>query len=70
MSTISDTLKAIRAVLLLQDKVAQLTQTVESQGSRLNRLADAHADLRDRVSRLEGFLDGATAATRQRRIED
>ena len=70
MSTIGAALGALRAVLLLQDKVAQLASTVEAQSGRLQRLSDAHAGLRDRVSRLEGVLEGAAMAARQRRLEE
>ncbi|NJR78090.1 hypothetical protein [Sphingomonas corticis] len=70
MSSLADTIKAVRTVLLLQDKLAELTRTVEHQGARLSQLANAHSDLRDRVSRLEGVIEGAAMAARQRRIEE
>ncbi|WP_288938389.1 hypothetical protein [uncultured Sphingomonas sp.] len=70
MSTLGDTVKAVRAVLLLQEKLADLTKTVEQQGAKLSQMANAHADLRDRVSRLEGVIEGAAMATRQRRLEE
>lgn len=70
MSALGGAMQAIRSVLLLQEKVAALNWTVEAQGQSLAQLADAHADLRDRVSRLEGVMDGVAMATRQRRIEE
>ena len=70
MSFVADTVKAIRNVLLLQEDVKQLKETAAKQSDRLSRLAEAHAALRDRVSRLEGVIEGAAMATRQRRIEE
>ncbi|MGJ3629178.1 hypothetical protein AB5I41_24165 [Sphingomonas sp. MMS24-JH45] len=63
-------MKAIRNVLLLQEDVRQLKEMAANQGNRLAALANAHADLRDRVSRLEGVIEGAAMAGRQRRLEE
>lgn len=70
MSAIGDALKALRTVLLMQDDVRMLKETVSAQSERLLRLAEAHGALRDRVSRLEGMIEGAAMASRQRRIEE
>ena len=70
MSAIGDALKALRSVLLLQEEVRMLKDSAQAQSERLARLAEAHGDLRDRVSRLEGLIEGAVMATRQRRIEE
>ena len=70
MSAIGDALKALRTVLMLQEDVRLLKQAAVMQGEQLARLAGAHADLRDRVSRLEGMIEGAAIAMRQRRIEE
>ncbi len=70
MSFVGDTVKAVRNVLLLQEDVKQLKEIAGKQSDRLSRLAEAHAELRDRVSRLEGIIEGAAMATRQRRIEE
>ena len=69
MSLAGDTLKALRSVLLLQEDVRSLKEAAQSQSDRIMRLAEAHADLRDRVSRLEGLLEGAALVSGQRRIE-
>lgn len=69
MSIASDALKAIRTTLLLQDDVRRLSETVRAQGDRLTHLSDGMANLRDRVSRLEGVIEGASMAVRQRQIE-
>lgn len=70
MSAIGDALKALRTVLLLQEDVRLLKHTAVMQGDQLARLAEAHGKLRDRVSRLEGVIEGAAMAVRQRRIEE
>ncbi|MBX9729811.1 MAG: hypothetical protein K2X59_00645 [Sphingomonas sp.] len=70
MSTLGDALKALRGVLLLQDEVRALKEVAQAQSERLVRLAEAHSELRDRVSRLEGIIEGAAMASRQRRIEE
>jgi hypothetical protein len=71
VSTIGEALKALRTVLLMQDDVRFLKDAATAQSERLSRLAEAHGDLRDRVSRLEGMIEGvAMAAARQRRLEE
>ena len=69
MSIAGDALKAIRTTLSLQDDVRRLSEMVKAQGDRLTNLGDGMADLRDRVSRLEGVIEGASMAVRQRQIE-
>lgn len=61
---------AIRAVLLLQDDTKSLKESARAQGERLTKLAEAHGALRDRVSRIEGMIEGVGMASRQRRIEE
>lgn len=63
MSAIGDALNALRTVLLLQEDVRALKEAVRSQGERLTRLAEAHGDLRDRVSTIEGYLRGRSENT-------
>ena len=70
MSGFGDALKALRTVLLMQEDIRQLRETAKSQSETVTRLAEAHGELRDRVSRLEGVIEGAAMATRQRRIEE
>jgi len=64
MSGLGDALKALQTVLLLREEVRLLKEASQTQSVRLTQLAEAHAALRDRVSRLEGFLEGAAAAAR------
>ncbi len=72
MSFMGDTVKAIRNVLLLQEDVRLLKDAAQTQSQRLASLAEAHGDLRDRVSRIEGVIEGAAMAAgrQQRRIEE
>jgi hypothetical protein len=67
---IGDTIKGIRNVLLLQEDIRRLKDSAAGQGERLAALAEAHANLRDRVARLEGMIEGAAMAGRQRRLEE
>lgn len=70
MSSIGDALQALRTVLLMQEDIKQLKDAAKSQSESLTRLAEAHGALRDRVSRLEGMIEGAAMARQQRRIEE
>ena len=70
MSTFGDALKALRQVVLLQSRLDQMDGRIVKLGADLDGLVDAVGSLRDRVSRLEGVIEGAAMATRQRRIEE
>jgi FtsZ-binding cell division protein ZapB len=70
VSGFGDALKALRTVLLMQEDIRQLKEAAKSQSETMARLAEAHGELRARVSRLEGVIEGAAMATRQRRIEE
>lgn len=59
-----DAVQAIRTVLLLQEDIKQLKDLARVQGDRLSRLADVCSGLDNRISRIEGFLEGAAAAGR------
>jgi len=61
---------ALKTILTLKDQLDGLGRDMAGLNARLAGLAEAHADLRDRVSRLEGVIEGAAMATRQRRIEE
>lgn len=70
MSAVGDSLKALRNVLLLQEDVRRLKEAGVMQSEQIARLAEAHGALRDRVSRLEGVIEGVAMSARQRRIEE
>lgn len=50
MTTLSDVLKAVREVIVMNERVTELSKRVE-------RMDDAQADLRDRMVRMEVFFD-------------
>lgn len=50
MTTLSDVLKAVREVIVINERVTTLT-------TRVDRMDESHADLRDRVTRMEVFFD-------------
>lgn len=70
MSVFGDAVGAIRQVILMQSRMDQLDQRMSRMASDVEGLTDALADFRDRVSRLEGVIEGAAMAARQRRIEE
>lgn len=70
MSMFGDAVTAIRQVILMQSRIDQLDQRMGSMASDMEGLTDALANVRDRVSRLEGVIEGAAMAARQRRIEE
>lgn len=72
MSVFGDAVGAIRQVILMQSRMDQLDMRITAIGGDVEGLTDALANVRDRVSRLEGMIEGAAmAAGRQpRRIEE
>lgn len=65
MSGFADAVKALRTVLMMQEDVRILKETAKAQSERLARLAEAHGELRDRVSRLEGVIEGVALSARR-----
>ncbi|NTS65440.1 hypothetical protein HRV97_09720 [Sphingomonas sp. HHU CXW] len=70
MSAIGDALAAIRQVILMQQRMDQLDGRITQLVADVDGLTDALSNMRDRVSRLEGIIEGAVMAARQRRIEE
>ena len=70
MSAGEKALSFVKSVLTLKEQLDELGKDMASLNGRLTRLAEAHGDLRDRVSRLEGVIEGAAMAVRQQRIEE
>lgn len=65
MSALGDAFNALKQVVLMQDRLVQLDGRVTALVADVDGLTDALADTRDRVSRLEGFIEGVGAAARQ-----
>ena len=66
MSAFGDALNAVRQVVLLHSRVESLDQRIASMAADIDGLTELVASLRDRVSRLEGFIEGAAAVSRPR----
>ena len=69
MSAGEKALGFFKSMLTLKEQIDALGTDIAGLNARMSRLAEAHGDLRDRVSRLEGIIEGAAMASRQRRIE-
>ena len=66
MSAFGDAMTAIKEVVLLKSRVETLDQRIGSVSDDLDGLADMVASVRDRVSRLEGVIEGAAMASGSR----
>lgn len=66
MSAFGDALNAVRQVVLLHSRVETMDQRIVTLAGDVDGLADIVSALRDRVARLEGFIEGATAAAKPR----
>lgn len=53
---------ALKTVLTLKEQLDGLGKDLGILNGRLSGLAEAHGALRDRVSRLEGIIEGAAMA--------
>jgi len=54
----------------MQQRMDQLDGRITQLVADVDGLTDALSNMRDRVSRLEGIIEGAAMAARQRRIEE
>ena len=61
---------AFKSFVLYQETIKAMREDMAALARDVSALGNAHADLRDRVSRIEGVLEGAAMAARQRRIEE
>ena len=60
----------LKSLVLYQETIKAVRDDMAALARDVAALSGAHADLRDRVSRLEGIIEGAAMASRQRRIEE
>ena len=58
MSAAEKVLGMVKAVLVFQERFDSLDKSLGELSSRLARLAESHAALRDRVSAIEGYIRG------------
>jgi hypothetical protein len=63
MSSAEKAYGLIKSVMLMNERFDGLDDRIKTVSSDLAALARNHADLSERVSRIEGFIDGATAAS-------
>jgi len=62
LSFAGDLSRAIRDVMLYRERIDQLRGALAGIADDLTALSRDHATLDSRVSRIEGFIDGASAA--------
>ena len=65
MSTIGDILSGVKKVLLLEESVTRIEKNFDKLGEDVRRTRDYADSIDRRVTRLEGFIEGAAAASSQ-----
>ena len=65
MSTIGDILSGVKKVLLLEESVGRIEKNFDRLSEDVRRTRDYADSIDRRVSRLEGFIEGASAAAGQ-----
>ncbi len=63
MSAIGEAFAAIRRIVLMDANIERLDAQVSELSDNVDGLASGLAGLSDRVARLEGFIQGAAAAS-------
>lgn len=63
MSSLGEAFAALKNVALLHERVANLRGDVEKLNTNVSGLRDYAASIDARVARLEGFIEGAAAAS-------
>jgi hypothetical protein len=66
MSAFGDALNAVRQVVLLHSRVEAMDQRIGALAADVDGLTDVVSALRDRVARVEGFIEGAAAVSKPR----
>ena len=62
MSTIGNVFDALRSVILLQSRIDQLDQRMVRMTADMEGMTESMYALRDRISRVEGIIEGAAMA--------
>ena len=71
MSVTEKAVSLFRTVFTFKERLDDLSGDLDRLGDRLMRLGESHAALRDRVSRIEGMIEGAEIVRRsQARISE
>jgi hypothetical protein len=66
----SDALKALKQVVLLQDRVERMEKRLDTMNDDVDGLADMIHDLDKRLYGLERIIDIGAQQARQKRIEE
>ena len=61
MSATERAFDAVKAIFVYREQMADLRSDLGELGQSVRALAASHANLRDRVSRIEGYLGGLGA---------
>jgi|GEM_PF-1444471 len=64
MSAIGEAFRALKQVVLMQSDLEKLQASVTQLGADVKGLSAGLGAVNNRVARLEGFIEGATAAGR------
>ncbi len=70
MSAISDVLRAVKDVLLLQSQVERMEEQITAQNERVERLAGSVTDIDKRLYAIERMMDLGARQARKPRIAD
>ncbi len=62
MSASEKVFSLIKTVFTVKDQVEAMSRDITALGERVTRLAESHVALRERVSRIEGLIEGAAMA--------
>ncbi len=65
MGALGDVLSGIKKVLLLEESVSRIEKNFDVLTGDIRRTRDYAESIDRRVTRLEGFIEGATAAAGQ-----
>lgn len=65
MSAVGDAFVALKNVMLLHDRVERLQKELEGLARTQDELGSAVLNIDRRVARLEGFIEGVSAASAQ-----
>lgn len=65
MSSLGDAFAALKNIALLHERVANLRSDVEALNGNVSGLREYAVSIDKRVSRMEGFIEGAAAASGQ-----
>lgn len=68
MSSTEKTFGVLKSLLLYQETVKALREDLTALATDVTSLGRAHASLAERVSRIEGFIEGASARSGQPRL--